>query len=435
MLIADAYHAWRDHWQQLQKHILQYAYHPPWFILVTTLRGISKHNVMGLSAALSFYALFALIPLIVLIFFLVSHLVYSSDYAIVKLAILTSNLLPEFSQRIMIEVYNNTQTRAAWGLVGFLVLLWTITPLAAHMRSSFYLIASRRDAPSFWNKKFRDVLAVLGVLMVFFLFTAAGFILESVILFLATHLPASLISAVGSLLSLLLTAALIAGFYHAFCPLNVEWRHLIFSAMVTATLWMLMRPAFGLFLSINKNYGAIFGSMKAMFVSISWLYLNFAVFLIGIELMVTLRQKDVLLLKGLFDDLPNQQHYLHALKHKYGKTYAGGEVVFEQGSENRHYYMVLDGTVQLVRREEDGASHPLRILQNGDFFGEIALFSSQPATASAMVTSQQATLIEIYAEHMDNLLQEDPKIAVRLLKQLSGNAQIKPAPIHSPNTH
>lgn len=168
MRIADAYHAWQSDWLQLKKYLLQYAYHPPWFVLIATLRGISTHNVMGLSAALSFYALFALIPLIVLIFFLISHLVYSSDYAIVKLAILTSNLLPEFSQRIMIEVYHNTQTRAAWGLVGLMVLLWTITPLAAHMRSSFYLIASRRDVPSFWSKKLRDVLAVLGVLMVFF---------------------------------------------------------------------------------------------------------------------------------------------------------------------------------------------------------------------------------------------------------------------------
>lgn len=428
MRMTNTYHFWRQYCQQWQKYALQYAYHPAWFVMVTTLRGIGKHHVMGLSAALSFYALFALIPLIVLIFFLLSHMVYSSDYAIVKLAMLTSNLLPEFSQRIMIEVYNNTQTRAAWGLIGFFVLLWTITPLAAHMRASFYLIASRRDVPSFWNKKFRDVIAVLGVLMLFFLFTAAGFVLESVILFLATHLPASLMTLMGSLLSLLLTTTLIAAFYHAFSPLKVDWRHLLLAAMVTATLWMLMRPAFGLFLSVNKNFGAVFGSMKAMFVSISWLYLNFAVFLIGFELLVTLRQKDVLLLKGLFDDVPNQQHYLQALMGKYGKTYRKGETIFQQGSTNRHYYMVLDGTVQLVRDEGKGRVQALRILQHGDFFGEITLFSANPATATAVVTSDQATLIEVYAEHMDNLLQEEPKIAVRLLKQLSDHAQIKPSP-------
>ncbi|MFD1123074.1 YhjD/YihY/BrkB family envelope integrity protein [Methylophilus flavus] len=418
----------KRYWHTLRQYLLPYAYSTPLFVIKTTLQGVTKHRLMGLSAALSFYALFALIPLIILIFFLISHMVYSSDYAIVKLAILTSNLLPEFSQRIMIEVYNNTQTKAAWGAVGFFILLWTITPLAAAMRSSFYQIASRHDVPSFWNKKFRDVMAVLGVLLVFFLFTAAGFVLESVIVFLAVHLPPALINFVGGVLSLLLTTLLIAGFYRTFCPLHVQWRHLLLSALLTAGLWLLMRPAFGLFLSVNKNFGAVFGSMKAMFVSISWLYLNFAIFLIGFELMITLRQKDVLLLKGLFDDIPNQQHYLQTLMHKYGKSYANGDYIFSQGDPNHHYYMVIEGTLHLIQRLPDGSDKTIRILQYGDFFGDIALFSAQPVTASAMVVSEQAAVIEIDAECIEDLLQEDPKIAVRLLKQLSSHAQINSIP-------
>ena len=403
---------------------MSHAYSPPLFVIHTTLKGISKHRLMGLSAALSFYALFALIPLIILIFFLISHLVYSSDYAIVELAILTSNLLPEFSQRIMIEVYNNTQTQAAWGALGFIILLWTITPLAANMRSSFYLIASRYDVPSFWNKKFRDIMAVLCVLLVFFLYTAAGFVLESVIVFLAAHLPPSFTNIVGALLSLLLTTVLIAGFYKTFCPLTVHWRHLLLSALLTASVWLLMRPAFGLFLSINKNFGAVFGSMKAMFVSISWLYINFAVFLIGFELMVTLRQKDVLLLKGLFDDMPNQQHYLQALMFKYGKTYPQGSYIFKQGETNHHYYMVTEGTLHLTQRLPDASERTVRIVQSGDFFGDISLFSAQPLYASAVVVSPQASMIEIDTECLENLIQEEPNIAVRLLKQLSSHAQI-----------
>jgi len=403
---------------------MSHAYSPPLFVIHTTLKGISKHRLMGLSAALSFYALFALIPLIILIFFLISHLVYSSDYAIVELAILTSNLLPEFSQRIMIEVYNNTQTQAAWGALGFIILLWTITPLAANMRSSFYLIASRYDVPSFWNKKFRDIMAVLCVLLVFFLYTAAGFVLESVIVFLAAHLPPSFTNIVGALLSLLLTTVLIAGFYKTFCPLTVHWRHLLLSALLTASVWLLMRPAFGLFLSINKNFGAVFGSMKAMFVSISWLYINFAVFLIGFELMVTLRQKDVLLLKGLFDDMPNQQHYLQALMFKYGKTYPQGSYIFKQGDTNHHYYMVTEGTLHLTQRLPDASERTVRIVQSGDFFGDISLFSAQPLYASAVVVSPQASMIEIDTECLENLIQEEPNIAVRLLKQLSSHAQI-----------
>lgn len=410
-------HTLSQHIERLTARLAAYGYCTPLFILRSTLQGITRHRLMGLAAALSFYALFALIPLIVLIFFLISHLVYSSDYAIVKLAILTSNLLPEFSQRIMVEVYHNTQTEAAWGMLGFLILLWTITPLASHMRSSFQLIASRQDAASFWLKKVRDVIAVLVVLLVFFLFTAAGYLLEYSIIFLARHLPAAPINIVGGLLSMLLTTVLIAGFYRTFCPLKVQWRHILLSALLTAALWMLMRPAFGLFLSMNKNFGAVFGSMKAMFVSISWLYLNFAVFLIGFELMVTLRQREMLLLKGLFDDIPNQRHYLQALMQTYGNTYPQGSLIFRQGDQGHHYHMVVEGSVHLRQTQADGEVKTIARLQHGDFFGETALFSAAPAATDAVVASAQASVIAIDRESMENLLQEDPHIALRLLKQ------------------
>lgn len=408
----------QQQWQGLKQQLSAYTYCTPLFVVQTTWHGVIRHRLMALAAALSFYALFALIPLIVLIFFLLSHLVYSSDYAIVKLAILTSNLLPEFSQRIMVEVYHNTQTEAAWGAVGFFILLWTITPLAAHMRSSFYLIASRQDVPSFWHKKLRDIMAVLGVLLVFFLFTAAGFVLESVIVFLAQHLPTAMISVVGWLASLLLTTLLIAGFYHSFCPLPIQWRHLLISALLTATVWMLMRPAFGLFLTVNKNFGAVFGSMKAMFVSISWLYLNFAVFLAGIELMVSLKQKEVLLLKGLFDDVPNQQHYLQALTQIFGQSYSKGDHIIRQGALSTYYYMVVEGTLHMTQHT-NGQESTVRILQSGDFFGDLALFSQQAATASVVVVSESASVIRIESDYMHSLLEQAPEIAVRLLKQRS----------------
>ena len=145
----------------LSKPINAYAkqeYATPLFVLRETIAGFLRHNVFGMSASLSFYALFALIPLMLLIFFLLSHLVFSSDYAIVKLAILTGNLVPDFSSKIMTEVYSATQTKAAWGALGLFVLLWTITPLASAMRSAFYTIATRVEAPSFFKRKFNGTI-------------------------------------------------------------------------------------------------------------------------------------------------------------------------------------------------------------------------------------------------------------------------------------
>ena len=396
----------------------KHEYATPLFVMRETLAGFARHNVFGLSASLSFYALFALIPLVLLMFFLLSHLVVSSDYAIVKLAILMGNLLPDFSSNVMVEVYNATQTKAAWGGLGLLALLWTAAPLAGAMRSAFYTIAAKVEAPSFFKRKFKDVISVLGILLLFFLFTSAGFIIEKCIRFLAVHLPASQLSIVGVLGTLALTTVLIAIFYRVYFPMRVAFAHLILGAFLTAVLWLLMRPAFGLFLSMNQHYGAIFGGMKALFVSITWFYLNFAVFLLGTELISTLRKKDVLLLKGLFDGSPNKANYIEALMMRYGLTLSRGEYVFERGNTERNLYYLVAGNVQLTNNDK---IH--RELKADDYFGEMAILTEKPTTSNAIVTSDEARIIVIYAENIDTMLADNPNIAMQLLKHLAGRLQ------------
>ena len=395
-------------------------YATPLFVLRETLAGFARNNILGLSASLSFYALFALIPLMLLMFFLLSHLVVSSDYAIVKLAILMGNLVPDLSSTVMVEVYEATQTKAAWGGLGLLALLWTASPLAGAMRSAFYTIAAKVEALSFFKRKFKNVVSVLGILLLFFLFTSAGFIIESAIRFLAVHFPAAQMSIVGVVGSLMLTTLLIAIFYKVYFPLRVAYTHLMLGALLTALLWLIMRPAFGLFLTMNQQYGAIFGGMKALFVSITWLYLNFAVFLLGTELMSTLRKKDVLLLAGLFNSTTGKsnrakKNYIDALMLRYGLHLRRGEYVFERGNTERNLYYLVEGTIVLSNGDK---IH--RELQADDYFGEMAILTKKPTTANAIVTSNEARIIVIYAESIDTMLADNPNIAMQLLEHLAG---------------
>jgi membrane protein len=388
------------------------------FVFRETFSGFARHNIMGLSASLSFYALFALIPLVLLIFYLLSHLVFSSDYAIVKLAILTSNIVPDLSGKIMVEVYNASNSKAAWGALGLLVLFWTITPLARAMRTSFHDISSTIEQPSFFKGKIKDVLSVLGILLLFFAFTAAGFVVEEIVRFLATHLPGNILSFIGGSITLTITTLLIALFYKMFFPMRVMMRHIFIGALLTALLWLLMRPAFGLFLSINQNYGAVFGSMKNMFVSITWLYVNFAVFLLGSVLIATLRKQDALLLRGLFDDVPDKGNYIETLMQRYGTTLREGDHVFEVGNTERSLYYLVAGEVHLTVDNEI-----LRKIKAGNTFGETASLTQQPTTTNAIVASSEARIIVVHAENIDAMLSDDPKVAMRLLKQLAARLE------------
>jgi membrane protein len=405
----------------LNKPLALYAkqeFSTPLFVLRETLIGFLRHNGFGMSASLSFYALFALIPLILLIFFLLSHLVFSSDYAIVKLAILTGNLVPEFSSKIMVEVYSATQTKAAWGALGLFLLLWAITPLASSLRATFYTIATINEAPSYFKAKLGDVLSVLGILLLFFLFTAVGFVIEKTLLFIGSHIPFFEMTIFGTMATLALVTIQVAIFYKIFFPMRISYQHATLGALLTVSLWILTRHTFGLFLSFNEHYGAVFGGMKAMFLSITWLYLNFAVFLLGTELIATLLKKNTLLIRGLFDDVPNKTNYIQTLMRNYGLDLKQGDVIFERGNQERTLFYLVEGTVKLVNQEKT-----VRELSAGDYFGELSVLSEKPTTSDAIVSSESAQVIAIYAEYIDALLADEPKIVMRLLKQIAGRYQ------------
>jgi membrane protein len=399
--------------QVLAKH----RYSTPLFVLRETLAAFQLHNGFSISASLSFYAMFALIPMTLLIFFMLSHLVISSNYAIIKLAILTSNLVPKFSPRIMLEVYNASRQQAVWGAFGMITLFWVVTPLAGALRSAFYTIVAIVESPSFIRGKVKDVFAVLGMLLLFFLFTMSGLMLEKIIQFL-TPLAAHT-SLVNTLSSLIFSTLLIAVFYRAFFPVHVAFRHILIGSLVTAGLWMAMRPAFGIFLSFNQSYGTIFGGMKNMFISIGWLYYSFAVFLLGTEVIATLRNKDVLLLRGLFNNAPDDRPtYLRKLMSRFGKEFRRGEYIFHTQDDGHDLYYVVSGEVSIVQDDTQ-----LRLSEAGDYFGEMAFLTETKRVADAVVQSESAEVIVISGDNIQTLLLEEPKITLVFLRQMASRLQ------------
>jgi membrane protein len=64
-----------------------------------------------------------------------------------------------------------------------------------------------------------------------------------------------------------------------------------------------------------------------------------------------------------------------------------------------------------------------RTLQAGDYFGEMALLSNTPTIADAVVTSTEADIVLIYPDSIETLLLDEPKVAMRFLRQMAGRLQ------------
>jgi membrane protein len=151
------------------------------------------------------------------------------------------------------------------------------------------------------------------------------------------------------------------------------------------------------------------------------------VFLLGTELIATLRKKDVLLLKGLFDDsaelsLMHQSNYLEKLMQRYGSTYHQGDYVFKRGESTGNLYFLVQGKITIEQN-----SQVLRTIETGDYFGEMAMLSNTPTIADAIVVSKEADVISMHTDNMETLLLDEPKVAMKFLRQLASRLQKRDA--------
>jgi len=65
------------------------------------------------------------------------------------------------------------------------------------------------------------------------------------------------------------------------------------------------------------------------------------------------------------------------------EQYGAGEVIFNEGEEGRHVYVVKSGRVEVVRKKKKGGGPDvMSVLGPGDHFGELALLGKTPRTAT-----------------------------------------------------
>jgi CRP/FNR family cyclic AMP-dependent transcriptional regulator len=99
-----------------------------------------------------------------------------------------------------------------------------------------------------------------------------------------------------------------------------------------------------------------------------------------------------------------------------------GKVLTRQGAAGREFFVLLEGTVDVVR---DGKK--IDTLGAGDFFGELALISNIPRTATVTATSPIRTLVVVDRDFR-RLLKDDVSVAVKVLETMA--ERMPPADTH-----
>ena len=90
-----------------------------------------------------------------------------------------------------------------------------------------------------------------------------------------------------------------------------------------------------------------------------------------------------------------------------------GRTLIEEGARGREFFVLLDGTADVRVKGRRRAT-----MKAGDFFGEIALVSDSPRTATVTTTSPARALV-ITDRAFRSLLERTPQIQLKVLQALA----------------
>ena len=92
-----------------------------------------------------------------------------------------------------------------------------------------------------------------------------------------------------------------------------------------------------------------------------------------------------------------------------GHVFAPGETLIRAGDEGSSMFVVHNGRVQ-VQVSDNGTARPVAVLTEGNFFGEMALFTGEPRTAS-VVAIEETEVLEIGHDAMKHIFETNPDLA------------------------
>lgn len=95
------------------------------------------------------------------------------------------------------------------------------------------------------------------------------------------------------------------------------------------------------------------------------------------------------------------------------KIFSNGEKIVRRGQDGKSMFVIHRGAVK-VQINEDGKIKVLRNLSEGDFFGEMGLFTGEPRTATVVAT-EETEVLEINHTCLKPILEANPELVERFV--------------------
>jgi len=262
-----------------------------WKILKATVQGFIANNALSRGAAISFYAVTSLTP-VLLIVVAVAGIAFGQDAVRAGLVEEMSGVLGQESGdllRSMLAKSSDPKTGTSATIFGIVMLLVTASGVFGEMQSALNATwkAKAPDAPFFSMIRGRatslGLVGALGFLLIVSLAISTALSGLSDYLGGKNALAPFILSAVNTLVSVSLFTALFAAIYKVLPDTPIAWRDVWTGAFLTALMFTAGKSLIGWYLGTTATSSGN-GAAGALIVVLLWTYYSAQIFLFGSEI-------------------------------------------------------------------------------------------------------------------------------------------------------
>ena len=260
-------------------------------LLQETFSRWNAHEAPRLGAALTFYAILSLSPLLVLSV-MIAGLVFGEDAARQHIMQQAQALMGADGAKTMAEAMREARQpglASVAGLLSLAVLLFSASGVFVELRSALNKVweVSPEKTSGMWEwikDRFfsAGLVLALGFLLLVLLLVSTALAVTAAAFERLLPLPEPLTYAFSALISLAGVASIFALIFKHVPEIEIGWRRVLPGALFTAVLFEIGRFAIGLYLG-TAAVGSTYGAAGSLVVVIVWLYYASQIFYFGAE--------------------------------------------------------------------------------------------------------------------------------------------------------
>ncbi len=119
----------------------------------------------------------------------------------------------------------------------------------------------------------------------------------------------------------------------------------------------------------------------------------------------------------IFASLSNKEN-MELVEISSSRSFKKGETIYRAGDEGGTLFVLYTGRAKLYRLTAAGKEQVLRLVEPGEFIGELSLFSSLPLTDNAQAL-EDTTMCVLQGQRLKTLMAKYPSIAFKVMDELS----------------